>query len=135
MMFRRLLVCVLLAAPTLSFAASREIQELQRDVSLLQQQIRDLQRAQDEKFAALTELARQAIDAGNKGSTGVAVIQSSLNQSLRDLESKVVTPVVNQGVRIDNMSNDMRTLQQAVSDLASVMSRMQAQLTDLSNAV
>jgi len=129
------LVCVLLAAPTLSFAASREIQELQRDVSLLQQQIRDLQRAQDEKFSALTELARQAIDAGNKASTGVAVIQSSLTQSLRDQEAKVVTPVVNLGVRMDNMSNDMHTLQQAVSDLASVMSRMQAQLTDLSNAV
>src|SRR5436190_21894312 len=117
MMFRRLLVCVLLAAPTLSFAASREIQELQRDVSLLQQQIRDLQRAQDEKFAALTELARQAIDAGNKAGTGVAVIQSSLAQNMREQEGKVVPAVANLRVQMENMGNDVRTLQQAVSDL------------------
>ena len=34
--------------------------ELQRDVALLQEQIKDLQQSQDEKFAALTELARQS---------------------------------------------------------------------------
>ena len=62
MKFRRLLVCVLLAAPALSFAASKEITELQRDVALLQQQLRDLQRSQDEKLSALLELTRQAVD-------------------------------------------------------------------------
>jgi TolA-binding protein len=135
MIFRRLLVCVLLAAPTLSFAASKEIQELQRDLGILQQQVKDLQRSQDEKFATVTELSRQAIDAAGRANTGVAVIQSSLNQSLKDLQEKVVGPVVAAGARMDNVSNDLRTVQQAVSDLASVMSRMQAQLTDLGNAV
>ena len=52
MMFRRVLVCILFAAPALSFGASKEIMELQRDVALLQQQIKDLQRSQDDKFAA-----------------------------------------------------------------------------------
>jgi TolA-binding protein len=36
---------------------------------------------------------------------------------------------------MDGMSQDMRTLQQAVSDLTNLMSKMQAQLTDLNNAV
>jgi tol-pal system protein YbgF len=36
---------------------------------------------------------------------------------------------------MDQMSQDMRTLQQAVTDLTGLMSKMQAQLTDLNNAV
>ena len=34
-------------------------------------------------------------------------------------------PVVALGTRMDNLSNDLRTVQQAVSDLASLMARMQ----------
>ena len=36
---RSLLVCLLLAVPALAPGASKEIQELQRDVALLQQQM------------------------------------------------------------------------------------------------
>jgi tol-pal system protein YbgF len=138
MIFRRLLVCVLFAAPSLSmpaFAASKEIVELQRDLGMLQQQVKDLQRSQDEKFAGLQVLVQQAVDGANKANTSVAVIQSSLSQSLKDQQAQVVGPVVVLRTSIDNVSNDLRTVQQAVSDLASLMSRMQAQLTDLGNAV
>jgi tol-pal system protein YbgF len=116
-------------------AASKEIQELQRDVALLQQQIKDLQRSQDEKLATVTELARQSIEAANRASTGVAVITSNLEKNLRDQTDKVTTPVVGIGTRMNEMSGDLRTLQQAVGDLTSLMSRMQAQLTDISNSV
>ena len=57
---RSLLVCLLLAVPILATAASKEIQELQRDVALLQQQIKDLQRSQDEKLAAILEADRKS---------------------------------------------------------------------------
>ncbi|HXK05472.1 MAG TPA: tetratricopeptide repeat protein [Verrucomicrobiae bacterium] len=132
---RILLVCVLLTAPGFTFAASKEIQELQRDIALLQQQVKDLQRSQDEKFASLTELARQAIEAANRANTGVAVIQSNLDKSLRDQESKVVAPVVGLGSQIRDISNNVNTLAQAVSDLTSTLNRMQAQMTDLSQQV
>jgi len=118
-----------------SFAASKEIVELQRDLGMLQQQVKDLQRSQDEKFAGLQVLVQQAVDGANKATTSVAVIQSSLSQSLKDQQGQVVGPVVVLNTRMTEMSNDLRTVQQAVSDLASVMSRMQAQLTDLGNAV
>jgi TolA-binding protein len=134
-MFRRLCVWVLVASPALAFAASKEIQELQRDLAQLQQQVRDMQRAQDEKFAALQVLVQQAVDNSSKANTAVAVIQNSLQQSIRDLESKVVTPVVGLSTRMDQMSNDLRTVQQAVSDVTSLISKLQAQMTDLGNAV
>ena len=132
---RSLLVCLLLAVPALAPGASKEIQELQRDVALLQQQIKDLQRSQDEKFAAVTELARQSIDAANKANTSVAVIASTIEKNLRDQTDKVVTPVVGFSTRLNEMGGDLRTLSQAVSDLTALLNRMQAQLTDVSNAI
>src|SRR5947209_12315872 len=104
MRFQRLLVCVpfavLALAPAPSWAANREMQELQRDVSLLQQQLKDLQRSQDEKLATIAESVRQSIDAASKANTGVAVIQSALNQNLKEQQNQVVGPVVSLGTRM-----------------------------------
>jgi tol-pal system protein YbgF len=133
-MIRRVCVWILLVAP-LSFGASKEIQELQRDVAQLQDQLRQLQASQDKQLAAITALVQSAIDSSNRASTSAAVIQNSIQQSLRDMENKVATPVVGLNTRINDMANDVRTTQQAVADLTTLINKMQAQLTDLGNAV
>jgi tol-pal system protein YbgF len=43
--------------------------------------------------------------------------------------------VVDLSTRMDQISGDVRTLQQAVADLTSAMSKMSAQLSDLNNAI
>lgn len=140
-MYRRILVTGALAAallglnPTPAPAASKEIQELQRDVAQLQDQLKQLQQSQDRQLAEIRVLVQQSLNAATDASKSVAVIQSGFQQNLRDQESKVVTPVVGLNTRMDQMSQDMRTLQQAVSDLTGLISKMQAQLTDLGNAV
>jgi TolA-binding protein len=133
--FAYLGVLALIAAPFSASAASREIQELQRDVGLLQEQVKALQSSQNDKLTELKTLVQQAINTADKASTGVAVIQSTVQQNLKDQESKVVTPVVGLGTRIDSMSNDFRMLQQSMSDLTSMIGKLQNQLTDLNNAV
>lgn len=132
---RSLLVCLLIAVPMLAPAASKEILELQRDIAQLQQQIKDLQRSQDEKFAAVTELARQSIEAANRANTGVAVITSNIERNLRDQTDKVATPVQGLSSRLNEMGGELRTLTQAVGDLTQLMARLQVQLTDINNAV
>lgn len=135
MKFPYLGVLALIAAPISAPAASREIQELQRDVGLLQEQVKALQNSQNERLTELKTMVQQAINTADKASTGVAVIQSSVQQSLRDQESKVVTPVVGLGTRIGALSDDFKTLQQSVSDLTSMIGKLQNQLTDMNNAV
>src|SRR6478672_8097134 len=139
-MFRRIFACavgavLLLFAPAPSPAASKEIQELQRDVAQLQDQLKQLQQSQDRQLAELRVLVQQSLAASTDANKSVAVIQSGFQQNLRDQEAKVVTPVVGLGTRMDQLSQDMHTLQQAVTDLTGLMSKMQAQLTDLNNAV
>jgi len=141
MTFRRIFACSVFAAAMLSFTpspssgASKEIQELQRDVAQLQDQIKQLHQAQDRQFTEIRVLVQQSLSAANDASKSVAVIQSGFQQNLRDQETKVVTPVVGLNTRMDTMSQEMRTLQQAVGDLTNLMSKMQTQLTDLGNAV
>jgi TolA-binding protein len=140
-MFRRFAVCALIAAagltlvPVRSPAASKEIMELQRDVAGLQEQLRLLKESQDKQLAALTVLVQQALDTSKSSTTGVAVIQNNLQQSLRDLDSKVQTPIAGLSSRLDGMDQDMRTLQQSVSDLNASMLKLQQQLSDLNRTV
>jgi TolA-binding protein len=130
-----LFVCVLLAAPALAPGASREIQDLQRDVALLQQQIKDLQRSQDEKLATVIELARQAIDAANKANTGVAVVTNNIEKTLAPIQSSITAPLAGLNTRVNETSNDVRTLQQNVGDLAATLNRMQQQMEDVKRLV
>jgi tol-pal system protein YbgF len=132
---RSLLVCLLLAVPVLAPAANKDIEELRRDIGLLQQDIKALQKAQDEKFAALLEATRSAAEAANKANTSVAVITSTIEKNLRDQTDKVATPVVGLSTRLTEMGGDLRTLTQAVGDLTALVNRLQVQLTDINNAI
>src|ERR1051325_4809808 len=98
-MFRRVLVsssviaAMIVLSPASSPGASKEILELQRDVATLQDMVKAMQRTQDERFAALQLLVQQSLGAANEATKSVAIVQSSLQTSLREQESKVVTPV------------------------------------------
>src|SRR5262249_4829851 len=94
-----------------------------------------LKEPQDKHLAALQVLVQQAVDNASRANTSAAVIQSGIQQSLNEQKKEVVAPVVGLSARMNDLSNDMHTVQQAVSDLTTMMSKMQAQLTDLGNAV
>ncbi|HUP04457.1 MAG TPA: tetratricopeptide repeat protein [Bryobacteraceae bacterium] len=134
-MFRRICAWVLIASPVAAFGADNATLQLQRDIASLQEQVRDLQKSQDEKFAALLELVRQAVGNANDASKTAAVLQSSLQQNLQSTQDKVVAPVAGLSSRMDQVSSDVSHLANAVSDLTSSMAKMQTQLTDLVNQV
>jgi TolA-binding protein len=117
------------------WGASKEIMELQRDVALLQDQVKQLQQSQDRQLSAMTELVRQALEAANRANTSIAVMQSSFQDSVKAQKNDVVTPVVGLSTRMDSLSNDFHTVQQAVGDLTSSVQKVQQQLTDIGNAV
>ncbi|MFB3829461.1 MAG: tol-pal system YbgF family protein [Bryobacteraceae bacterium] len=128
-------LAVLLWIPSLASGASKEIQELQRDVAQLQEMIRSLQQSQNERLAAVTVLVQQAVDAANKANTSVAVLESGLRQSIREQESKVVAPVAGVGTKVDQMITDFQALRESVNDLAARLSKLQTQMVDVTNAV
>jgi len=125
------ITCVLLASMPLSFAASKEIIELQRDVAQLQDQVRNLQKTLDQ----LTVLTQQALDASNRNNESLAVMRSNLTDTTKGVRDSISAPIAAVGTKMDTMSEDFRNLRETVNDLGARMGKLDAKVTDLQNAV
>lgn len=128
-------LATLAALPMLAFGQKKEVQELQRDVALLQDQVRTLQRSIDERMAALSVLVQQTLDNVNKVNTAVAVLESNFRDRMREQEKTVVTPVASLGAKVDSMAEEFRFVKESVAEMNSRMGKLQAQIVDLGNAV
>lgn len=135
MLSRRLVLLTVSSACLLAAAPAKEIVELQRDVALIQDQVRSLQRSLDEKLSALTVLTQQALDAANKANTAVAVLDSGVRERLREQEKNVVAPVAGVGAKVDQMGNEFTGVKESMTDVLSRMGKLQQQLVDLTSAV
>ena len=123
-------------------AASKDIQELQRDIATLQELIKNLQKSQDQfqqtqndKLTELRVLVQQAITSASSADKAVNVIQSSVQQSLKDQAGQIQGPVAQVNSRLGSMGDDLKSVQQAVSDLTALVNKIQTQLTDANNAL
>ncbi|HLK67255.1 MAG TPA: tetratricopeptide repeat protein [Bryobacteraceae bacterium] len=136
-MLRRLAVLMVITATPLSAAAAvnREMQELQRDVAQLQDLVKALTAAVNERFTALQTQVQGSAEAANQANAAVAAVQRGLEQMARDQQNKLVPPMVAVGTRMDQVVTGLGTTQQAVSDLAALMAKLQTQIGDLKNQV
>jgi tol-pal system protein YbgF len=108
---------------------------LQRDVAQLQDQMKQLQKSQDDKMAALLALVQQALDQSAKSNAGLSSLQTSLTSSLNEQQGKVVAPVAALGTRVDQMADELRSIQDNVGQLNSHLNKMDDKLADISSAV
>jgi tol-pal system protein YbgF len=133
MLFRNpaLVLLVAAAAPSL-FAASKEIVQIQRDLALLQDQLRTLQQAQDEKLVRLTTLVEQALQSTVKTNTSLAVLESGLRDRL---SQQLAAPITGVSTRVEQMSGEFQSMRESVADLNERVSKIQAQLVDISNSI
>jgi tol-pal system protein YbgF len=130
-----ILTTVAAALPFSLFAQKKEIQELQRDIALLHDTVRSNQTAQSEKMAQMALLLQQAIEAANKASTAVAVLQSTINDRFSEQNKTVGGNVAGVGTRVEQLSDEFRGVREAIADLSTRMGKLDAKLTDVSNAV
>ncbi len=135
MNIRTALVCFALAAPLAFGQKKNDMVELQRDVALLQDQVRTMQRTLDEKLAALTVLVQQSVDASNKANTSVAILQSGMAEKMNEQARGVVAPVANLGVKVDQMGEEMRGVRESVTDMNSRLVKFDARLLDIKNLI
>ena len=128
-------ILVFFVAVPCALGASKETIELQRDVAQLQDQVRTLQRALDEKVAALQTLSQQVLDATNRTDRNLAVMQSRFGDTIKQQQDAVGAPLANVGVKLDQMSEDFRAVREAVLDMNSRLGKLDAKIADLQNAI
>src|SRR5580704_12207858 len=124
-----------LALAPFAFGASKEIQELQRDVAMLQDQVRTLQRAQDEKFAAMLALVQQTLESVNRTNVAVGVMENKFNDAMKQQAQQVSGPVANVGQKLDQMSEDFRAVRESVLDMNTRMGKLDSKMADLQNLI
>src|SRR5580700_9241087 len=135
MRLTRFIAIVTLLAPVCLFAASKEQQEMQRDIAQLQDQVRTLQSGFDQKMAAVETLIQQALDAGNKANTSVNVLNSSVTQTLDRELKDALRPVAGLTAKVDNANNDISDVKSSMADITSQLNRIQQLLADMNNAI
>ncbi len=134
MRFSRLAI-VFFALSPFAFGASKEIMELQRDVALLQDQVRTLQSSLDQKVASIQTLTQQTLDSVNRTNEAVAVMQNRFNDAIKQQQQDISAPVANVGQKLDQMSEDFRAVRESVLDMNTRMSKLDAKIADLENLI
>ncbi len=124
-----------LTSSVLSAQKREDFIALQRDVAQMQDQMKELQKSQDEKLGALTTLVQQSLDASSRMSTGLMQLQKNVETTLAEQQSKVVQPVVGLGTKVDQMSDDFKAMKENINALSAQMSKLDTKLADISSAV
>ena len=134
MSLSRTIVSLFLLAP-FSFGANKDIQELQRDLAMLQDQVRNLQSSVDMKVATMQTLVQQTLDSVNRTNTALAVMENRFNDGLKQQQQQVSGPVVAVTQKLDQMSEDFRAVRESVLDMNTRMGKLDAKMADLQNLI
>jgi len=135
MKFFLIALSVLLAAPLSSFAQRREYVQLQRDIALLQDQLRSLQRSMDENKDQTTLLIQQVLESVNKANTSIVVLENSFRDRLREQEKNVGRPVATIGSKVDQATTELQAVKENLAELTVRFGRLEQQMVDTANAV
>ena len=135
MIFARLILTAAASAALTLAAPSKEIVELQRDMALLQDQVRQIQRTLDERTSAITTLMQQSIDAANKSNTQLAVLEAGIRDRMSEQQKNLVGPVAGVTTKLDTMTSEFQSVRENLADLSERMNKLQTQILDLSNTV
>ena len=115
-------LCGALLAPQPTSAVSREMIELQQQVSQILQAQQDLRSTVDSNNAAMKTLVQQSLDSVNKLSGQM----DSLQKSVQEVQA-------NTGARIDTMTQQSQGLSDNVQDIQARVGKLSQQLTDTQN--
>ena len=118
-------------APGFAFGASREIVELQRDIAALSDQVRNLDRSQNEGMGSLKALLQQALDSLNKMNTTVAM----LDAQMRERDKTIAAPVTAVGAKVDQMTSGFQAVQASMDDVSARLGKLEQNMVDLQNAI
>ncbi len=127
-------LCILAVAVPMCSAASKEIVELQRDVSNLSDQLRSLQQAVNQMQGTMQTQFQNMMDMFNRQNAQIAVLQNNTADALQKQQQTVSQPLIGVGQKVDQMSEDFRALRETVNDLTVRIGKLDQRVVDLQNA-
>ncbi|HUQ95990.1 MAG TPA: tol-pal system protein YbgF [Bryobacteraceae bacterium] len=138
MILTRLSLPFLLLVAVMPLAAQKTndmIREVQRDLAVVQQDIKNLNSKFDEKMAVMTTLLQQALAEAGAASRGVAVLDRQIKDSLKEQQNLVAAPVAALGSKVDTMGQEYSALNENVKELSGRMSKVDAKINEVLAAI
>ena len=126
-----LAIVLLFLAVAPALAQKKEIIQLQRDVAILQEVVRQVERQTGERFAVLENLLNQNLEASNKLNAAIALIERTQSQQTKE----VVAPVASTNTKVDALQSQMSALRDAVEEVSARLMKVQQQVEDVKNQV
>ena len=131
--FTTLAIATLLIPGSGFAAASKEMQELQRDVAQLQEQVRSLQSTIDKQNGSMMTMIQQLVEANNKTNSVMTLLTGSVSEKLNQQLQTGLKPVAGVSTDLRNVGNDTTALRGQVGDLTVSMNKILQQLNDINN--
>jgi len=125
------LALVLAVASCPAFAQKKEYMELQREVAILEEQLRTVQKSIEDKLAQLTQQAQQAAEASGRTNSSLAELDRRVGEQGKSLNQ----PVANIGLKVDQMAGELQALRESVGALNARFGRLEQQMLDMSSAL
>jgi len=125
----------ILLLPAATFAASKEQQEMQRDIAQLQDQVRTIQSTLDQKLSSMQTLLEQSLESGNRNGRDLGALGSSVKDTLDRELKDALRPIAGLVAKVDNLNNDSSEVRNSLTDLNAQMNRVLQKLTDIDNAI
>jgi TolA-binding protein len=107
------------------------IQELQRDIAQLQNNLRQNKEAQDQKNAELESLLKQSLEADAKLAASLGTLQESLTAAMADQQGKLVQPVNVVGKKVDQLSESLAALETSMDALTRRIASQDGKLAEI----
>ena len=112
-----------------AFPVAKEILQLQRDMALLQNEVRQFKGQYFERMAVLEELMKQSLEETKRMTQRMAVIDRSIAQQ----SELMVKPVTSMSTRVDTMAGEFGGLRDQMEVLISRLATMQQAVADIKN--
>jgi TolA-binding protein len=123
------------ALPAASLAQKKEIQQLQREIGLLRDDLLQMQQKTNESLAAMKLLIQTAVESSAAANRSLAVLDAAMRDRFREQEKHIAAPVAGLSGKVDAMADEFRFVKESVVDLGARLGKLQQQLVDIDNAI
>lgn len=135
-----LLMLALVASPSYLLAQKKDdLLEIERDIANLDERVRTLQKAQDDKMAALQTLVQQALTASSQTTQEMGALQKSLAaavaSALNDQQGKLSQTLGSLTSQMDALARSMDQLNQTVGQMNGRLDKIDSKLQDITDKV
>jgi tol-pal system protein YbgF len=129
------LLCLAILCGHGAFAADKSILELQRDMALLQDQMRSLEEKIATLQTAVQQIAQQTADSGARSDARIDKFQAAMEQAIKSEVSQLAAPIAGVGTKLDGVSGEISTLRDASGETTRQMTALRSQMDEMNNVL